>query len=316
LSHLHPAPILVDGLPWDTVEQPYQTAKAILSKEQSFFDRLRQEPKGRSQKIISKEIVVCHENNWDKVKYYIMLNLDYRKFDQNISLKEFLLATAPRRLLENNPSDEYWGPPKNAAGEIIESIRDHMLGIKGKRPLPEILIIGDSILKGLGQGHFSKELGKEVLCLALSGATAEYLFHACRYIVAPYITTVLFMGGTNTISTRENKARIGPTLLLKKFQRFAVRLCDANPHVRLIISNILNRPKSAGSTIEAHIRRFNEWVQQTEFPANCEILAFDEFDSSLFSDGLHLNKPGSQKLSDIFLQKLMLAAPPLARGVV
>jgi ribA/ribD-fused uncharacterized protein len=306
LSHLHPAPIRVDSRPWHTVEQPYQSIKAICMRQQEWMVQiLRQEPSGRQQKILSHDIEIFNKKNWDKIKYYIMLNLDYRKYDQNPHLMNYLLSTGTRRLVENNPRDPFWGPPGNATGEILEIIRDHFNGTNisdGK--LPSILIVGDSLVKGVSQDELSRKLGKEVLCLALSGAPVEFIFQACRFLIGPYVETLIVFGGTNTIATRDNKPRMGPSNLVKKFQRFAVQVCDSNTGTRIVLSNILNRPRSSGSRIESHIKRFNAALQEAELPEKCKVLSFEPFPEELFYDGLHLEDSGSKRLSDIFVDEL------------
>ena len=46
---------------------------------------------------------------WDKFKYSIVLNGNWRKFSQNQDLREFLLSTGDSVLVAASPSDDIWG---------------------------------------------------------------------------------------------------------------------------------------------------------------------------------------------------------------
>lgn len=46
---------------------------------------------------------------WDKVKYSIVLNGNWRKFSQNKDLRDYLLSTGDSILVEASPYDKIWG---------------------------------------------------------------------------------------------------------------------------------------------------------------------------------------------------------------
>lgn len=75
--------------------------------------------------------------NWDNIKDQVMYNVCYAKFSQNKDLKEKLLATEDREIIEgNNHGDKYWGMiyiqkdkkwiGKNQLGITLMKIREEL----------------------------------------------------------------------------------------------------------------------------------------------------------------------------------------------
>ena len=65
--------------------------------------------KGRSRKEKIKR-------NWNKIKDNVMYDAVYAKFTQHESLKELLLSTNDAKLIEDSPTDAYWGVGANNRG--------------------------------------------------------------------------------------------------------------------------------------------------------------------------------------------------------
>ena len=72
--------------------------------------------------------------NWEDIKYRYMKEVLVEKFSQNLNLKEKLLATGNRQLVEGGLWHDLWwgicncekhqGDGKNALGQILMEIRD------------------------------------------------------------------------------------------------------------------------------------------------------------------------------------------------
>lgn len=125
LSNFYVCKVTWMGIEWPSSENAYQAAKCHAPEEwHRFVDLTPGQAKKLGQRIKMRE-------DWDQVKYDIMLDIVREKFMQNIDLMEKLLATGNAPLQEGNWwGDRYWGVSpagsgngKNNLGKILESIR-------------------------------------------------------------------------------------------------------------------------------------------------------------------------------------------------
>ncbi|MBV8888843.1 MAG: NADAR family protein [Alphaproteobacteria bacterium] len=153
LSHFWPAPITLDGESWPTVEHYYQAQKsdnhgyrqairAALTPGQA--KRLAAPP-GAPRRVSHHSWFRAHGReprvDWDAVKLDVMRRADHAKFAQNPDLAELLLATADAELIEDSPSDRFWGTGRdgqglNWAGRVLMEVRDSLKRSGPQRPLP------------------------------------------------------------------------------------------------------------------------------------------------------------------------------------
>ena len=70
-------------------------------------------------KTLGREIVGFDEYEWNKHKYQFVLDSNLAKFSQNQLLKEFLLSTGTKILVEASPYDKIWGIGLGASDENI-----------------------------------------------------------------------------------------------------------------------------------------------------------------------------------------------------
>lgn len=127
LSNFYPATFECDGIIWKDSETAYQAAKSDdwnIRKE--FSSQLTPGAAKRNGKLLTLRA------DWDEVKVKIMLEIVYEKFQQNLDLKQKLIATWPRKLEEGNYwRDTFWGVcpagsgiGKNMLGIILMDLRD------------------------------------------------------------------------------------------------------------------------------------------------------------------------------------------------
>jgi N-glycosidase YbiA len=143
LSHFWPAEIRLDGQTWPTAEHYYQAQKhdshayrqAIRSAEtparakrlsaspdasgkagrQSWFRANNKEPRA----------------DWNAAKLDVMRKADWAKFSQNSDLAALLLGTGDAKLIEDSPSDPFWGigpggDGENWAGRVLMDVRERL----------------------------------------------------------------------------------------------------------------------------------------------------------------------------------------------
>ena len=63
----------------------------------------------KEMKALGKKVKNFDQLIWDKVKYSIVLNGNYYKFCQDEAMRNFLLATGDKVLVEASPLDTIWG---------------------------------------------------------------------------------------------------------------------------------------------------------------------------------------------------------------
>jgi N-glycosidase YbiA len=145
LSHFHPAPIQMEGEVWPTVEHYYQAQK-------SFDPAYRQAVRDAATPGKAKQLAApphlplrlsaqswfrkngaSPREDWHTVKLEIMRRADLAKFTQHAELAELLLATGDAELVEDSPSERYWGIGRdgrgsNWAGRVLMEVREKLRG--------------------------------------------------------------------------------------------------------------------------------------------------------------------------------------------
>ena len=129
LSNFWPAELVWDGIIWPSTEHAYQAAKVLDREERLRISRMRTPSEAKKT---GKTLEL--RDDWEHVKYDIMLEIVRAKFTQNPDLKARLLATGDALLVEgNNWHDRIWGvcPPGsseglNYLGKILMTVREEM----------------------------------------------------------------------------------------------------------------------------------------------------------------------------------------------
>ena len=124
-SNFAPFGIDLDGNRWPTVEHYYQAQK--------FADvELQAKIRKAEKPIIAKKLAdKCRSQirpDWEAAKDEVMYRAVRRKFELHSGLRDVLLATGDEEIVENAPTDYYWGVGRegtgqNRLGKIIERIR-------------------------------------------------------------------------------------------------------------------------------------------------------------------------------------------------
>lgn len=107
-SSFWPARVVLDGVPYPTVEHAYQAAK---TRNYSIREEIRQAPRAADAKRLGRMIPqdAWHTPQWDVVKVAVMTDLVHQKFTDE-TLRRLLVATDSEPLQEGNTwGDEFWG---------------------------------------------------------------------------------------------------------------------------------------------------------------------------------------------------------------
>lgn len=140
LSHFWPSPFVLDGETWPTVEHYYQSQKSFEPNYRAAIraalrpgdaKRLAARPEGprrQTKRSWFKSTGNQPRADWNDVKLDTMRRADHAKYAQNVQLAALLLATANAELIEDSPSEPFWGTGPNGdglnwAGRVLMEVR-------------------------------------------------------------------------------------------------------------------------------------------------------------------------------------------------
>jgi ribA/ribD-fused uncharacterized protein len=118
--------IELDGEYWPTTEHYFQAQKFPATAD---GDQIRQAKTPKDAAKMGRDRSRPLRNDWEEVKDDIMRKAVLRKFEIHAEIREILLATGDEEIVENAPSDYYWGcgkdgSGKNMLGQILMEVRE------------------------------------------------------------------------------------------------------------------------------------------------------------------------------------------------
>lgn len=94
---------------FDTTEQYMMRAKAKAMGDYAMERAILNEPDPVLNKAQGRKIKGFDEKKWEKIKVDVVFKGNYEKFTTHPELKEFLLSTGNKVLVEASPYDRIWG---------------------------------------------------------------------------------------------------------------------------------------------------------------------------------------------------------------
>ena len=91
------------------MEQYMMACKAALFSDNKNQEQILKCTDPRKIKILGRNVKNFDQKIWDQFKYSIVLNGNWYKFSQNHELRNFLLSTKDKVLVEASPYDNVWG---------------------------------------------------------------------------------------------------------------------------------------------------------------------------------------------------------------
>lgn len=119
LSQWHNCRFEVDGVVFHTSEQFMMAQKALLFQDEETYEKIMQADNPKDYKALGRLIRNFNQKIWDDNKYQIVLRGNIEKFSQNPELKEFLIGTGDKVLVEASPYDNIWGVKLALDNELI-----------------------------------------------------------------------------------------------------------------------------------------------------------------------------------------------------
>ena len=103
------SPFIVDEIEYKTTEHWMMAHKAKLFGDNKAFEEIVKADKPGEVKEIGRRIRGFDELKWNDKKFEIVKTGNIHKFNQNKRLKDFLIGTADRVIVEASPTDIIWG---------------------------------------------------------------------------------------------------------------------------------------------------------------------------------------------------------------
>lgn len=108
-SQWYPAPFVVDGITYPTAEHFMMAAKARLFGDEDAARAALEAPHPAAAKAAGRKVRCFVESVWEERRFAIVVAANEAKFSQHPALRDFLLATNTRVLVEASPTDRIWG---------------------------------------------------------------------------------------------------------------------------------------------------------------------------------------------------------------
>lgn len=99
----------VDQITYSSAEHWMMAEKARLFQDDEMLQLILQAKSPAEAKKLGRRVRDFDPDTWDQYKYDIVKEGNYHKFSQNEELKQFLLHTYQRILVEASPLDPIWG---------------------------------------------------------------------------------------------------------------------------------------------------------------------------------------------------------------
>jgi ribA/ribD-fused uncharacterized protein len=127
-SNFSPHGIDIEGTYWPTVEHYYQGQKFVGSPDAPIIPLIFAAATPEQAAALGRCPSRCLRPDWELVKTQVMRVGVLQKFITHPDIREILLITGDEMLIENSPTDYFWGCGANHIGEnhlgkILMSVR-------------------------------------------------------------------------------------------------------------------------------------------------------------------------------------------------
>jgi len=90
-------------------EQAFMWVKATYFGDMEIAEKILKTPSPDQCKRLGRKVKNFNAEKWLKEGYYVMVAVNLAKFGQNPKLKEILLSTGDKIIVESSPYDQIWG---------------------------------------------------------------------------------------------------------------------------------------------------------------------------------------------------------------
>ena len=127
-SNFSPHPIHIADQNWSTVEHYYQSQKFIGTEHEALIKTIRAVKTPEEAAALGRDRCRVVRSDWEQAKAEIMYQAVLTKFLTHPDIQATLLATHDSLIVEDSPTDYYWGcgsqrTGQNQLGKILMKVR-------------------------------------------------------------------------------------------------------------------------------------------------------------------------------------------------
>ncbi|WP_082568901.1 NADAR family protein [Rhizobacter sp. Root1221] len=119
-SQWWPAEFQVDGIEYASAEHYMMAEKAQLFGDDAIRAQILAARTPAEAKALGRKVAGFDDEHWERERFAIVVAANAAKFDQHVALREFLVQTGDRVLVEASPVDVVWGIGLPAGHEDAE----------------------------------------------------------------------------------------------------------------------------------------------------------------------------------------------------
>lgn len=133
-SNFYPASFVLDGRRWPTSEHYFQ---AMKFEDIDLQEEVRGQYGPMNAALMGRRKDLPCRRDWLSVRDGVMKKALVAKFTQNEDIREELLATGEAKLVEDSPTDFYWGWGRdrsgvNRLGQLLMEVRAELQLTSGR----------------------------------------------------------------------------------------------------------------------------------------------------------------------------------------
>ena len=121
LSQWYSSSFWEDETKYICAEQYMMAKKAQCFGDKEALGQILSAKDPAQMKALGRQVRGFDAKVWDEVKFCVVLNASYLKFSQNAPLRDFLLQTGSKILVEASPVDKIWGIGLGASDENAQN---------------------------------------------------------------------------------------------------------------------------------------------------------------------------------------------------
>lgn len=108
-SNFYKSSFILNGITFNCSEQAFMYCKAMLFNDQEMADKILNSSNPVECKRLGRKVKNFNGDVWNEKKEGYMKSILYSKFINNPKLKEMLLSTGDKIIVECSPYDNEWG---------------------------------------------------------------------------------------------------------------------------------------------------------------------------------------------------------------